>query len=149
VVPVVEVATVVVRDATGRLLITRRPAHGLLARMWCFPGVEMTATDDAATLALDLARRITARTGSRQPFIPASATPRALATIEHTFSHRRERYQCFIVDAEDTGVADDDVTWIGEAHTSYALPRAQQRIRSMALAAGHPGSRNERATPSG
>src|SRR5690606_38210863 len=40
-VPVVDLVTVVLRDAAGRLMIVQRPREGLLGGLWCFPSAEL------------------------------------------------------------------------------------------------------------
>ncbi|MBR9990318.1 MAG: A/G-specific adenine glycosylase [Gemmatimonadetes bacterium] len=130
--PVIEFATAVVRDGTGRLLIMRRPAHGLLAGMWSFPAVELAAGDDPAAAALAIARDIVALpTGAAEP---GSAEPasRPIGTVEHVFSHRRERYHCYMIETSGRSTARDDIAWIADTDSTRALPRAQQRIRALA-----------------
>jgi A/G-specific adenine glycosylase len=125
-IPTVDIATAVVRDAAGRLLIVRRPASGLLAGMWCFPGVALQEGDEPAAGALRVARE----------FVAVRIEPRPIGIIEHVFSHRRERYHCVVLESTAGGRTGDDIAWIDDTETSKALPRAQQRIRSMALADG-------------
>ena len=113
--------TVVVTDARGRMLIVRRADTGLLARIWNFPAIE-APDGPAATL---LTRLGIPRTRSMQP----------LGMIEHVFSHRRERYHCTLVRVTRAPVLDIEHAWIGDDTAGYALPRAQQRIHTMALKA--------------
>lgn len=122
-VPVFDIATAAVRAPDGRMMIVRRPRHGLLAGMWCFPGAEFQPGDDPASRALDVARTHT-----------SAAMPRPLGVVEHVFSHRRERYHCFLLEAAACGPSGNDIAWIDDADTDRALPRAQQRIRALALA---------------
>lgn len=124
-VPTYDIATAVVRAPDGRLLITRRPPHGLLAGMWCFPGDGPVTNSDRASVALHVARS----------FTTVAAAPRPLGVIEHVFSHRRERYHCYAFDAAAAGLSASDAAWIGASDTTRPLPRGQQRIRALALAA--------------
>ncbi|HEX6135605.1 MAG TPA: A/G-specific adenine glycosylase [Longimicrobiales bacterium] len=126
-IPAVAIATAVLRDAPGRLLVVRRPAHGLLAGLWSFPGTEVDDPADAASAVLAIART----------HAHAHGAPLPLGTVSHTFSHRRERYHCFVVDVGRTAVpcAAQDAVWIDGEDRSVALPRAQQRILRLALGA--------------
>jgi A/G-specific adenine glycosylase len=122
-IPTFDIVTAVLHDSRGRMLLLRRTG-GLLRGLWCFPGED--AMGDPAAVALRIARRHAAPLHDPVP----------LATVEHTFSHRRERYDCWRIavrdpiDAEDTVWMDDDA--------EHALPRAQQRIRALARAALDP-----------
>jgi A/G-specific adenine glycosylase len=147
-IPTIDIAAAVVRDRAGRLLIQRRPAHGLLAGLWAFPGIELQPGDDPAAQALLAARRHVARIG--QPakrratgFVDVAVEPRAIGVIEHAFTHRRERYHCFLIDVNGGVMASHDIAWIDGLASPLALPRAQQRIRSLALA--HAASNGVRA----
>jgi A/G-specific adenine glycosylase len=122
-VPVIDIATAVIHDGDGRLLVARRPATGLLAGLWSFPGVDAMSIDDAGDQVREIALR----------FASSSGIPRPIGIVEHTFSHRRERYHCFMIDAVPLESADDDVAWIDGRDSQRALPRAQQRILAMAL----------------
>lgn len=123
-VPAVDMATAVLRDDGGRLLIVRRPARGLLAGMWCFPAVEAASVVDAAALVRSVALRYATPRGE----------PRPIGVVDHIFSHRRERYHCYLIDSvPNDRPVDDDVDWIDGTGTRRPLPRAQQRILAMAL----------------
>src|SRR5690606_36199009 len=63
--------------------------------------------------------------------------PVPLGIVEHTFSHRRERYHCRLVHLVPSngsragrapGAALPEHAWIGRDAGDRALPRAQQRI---------------------
>ncbi|HEX2165913.1 MAG TPA: hypothetical protein VHG09_01625, partial [Longimicrobiales bacterium] len=96
----------------------------------CFPGAELEPHDDPAQRAMQVAgtHAITAA--------PTGSLPQALGVIEHVFSHRRERYHCYILESTTPVTVAPGTAWIGEDDTARALPRAQQRIRAMALARG-------------
>jgi A/G-specific adenine glycosylase len=122
-VPTFDVATVVIRGPDDRVLLQRRPASGLLAGMWSFPASEVPHAGEAPQRALAIARTLCD---------VAADPPVELGRVEHTFSHRRERYHCHVVAAVSGAVADADVAWIGHDRSHYALPRAQQRIHDLA-----------------
>lgn len=124
VVPVFDLATAVLRDPAGRVLITRRPPTGLLAGMWNFPAREVAA-GESADIVVEIA----------ESFGRVLSTPLPIGVIEHTFSHRRERYDCYIIDVDHASETDADHAWIGEDRTGYVLPRAQQRIHALAFRA--------------
>jgi A/G-specific adenine glycosylase len=124
-IPTVDMATAILRAADGRLLIVRRPARGLLAGMWCFPSVEVASIVDTGAHVYDIALRYATPRGE----------PRPIGVVDHVFSHRRERYHCYMIDAvPDDRPIDDDVDWIDGTRTRRPLPRAQQRILSIVRA---------------
>lgn len=122
--PVIDIVTAVLRDGDGRLLITRRPERGLLGGLWSFPGDEVAAPVRAASRARVIARR----------FGTPASRARPLGTVEHAFSHRRERYHCYAIEISAVKTPAECEAWIAEGDDSRALPRAQQRIRRLALA---------------
>ncbi|HSK18659.1 MAG TPA: A/G-specific adenine glycosylase [Longimicrobiales bacterium] len=124
-IPVIDIATAVLRDPAGRLMIVRRPEDGLLGGLWCFPGTEMHPGDDPQAVASAVA----------DVYVTGRGEPTPLGTVEHVFSHRRERYHCFVIEAVAAGAVDGG-EWIDDADPRHALPRAQQRIRTLALADG-------------
>ena len=110
-VPEVDIATAVVVDPTGRVLLRRRPEEGLLGGMWEFPGeatevASATAETDNAGAVAD-----TAETAARRVAQSALAalqeglsiagtsaplgTAQTLGTVPHIFSHLRARYHAF------------------------------------------------------
>jgi len=138
-IPTVDMATAIVRAADGRLLIVRRPARGLLAGMWCFPCVGVTSVADTGAHVYDIARRYATPRGEPCP----------IGIVDHVFSHRRERYHCYMIDAVPDAVAcDEDIEWIGETGTRRPMPRAQQRILSIVRGAER-GEVNESGSGSG
>jgi A/G-specific adenine glycosylase len=122
-----DVVTVILRAPDGRVMLMRRPDPGLLAGMWSFPGIEPTAGlglhDTAREFAMALA-----------PNVRPHTEPVSIGVVEHTFSHRRERYHCFIVDVPAADPDDVGRTWIGADRGDIALPRAQQKIHALAVA---------------
>jgi A/G-specific adenine glycosylase len=142
-VPAFDIATAVLCNSDGRVLLVRRPPQGLLADMWSFPGVELGEGEDAAAAAARLAAALTGGA--------ATAEPVHIGSIDHTFSHRRERYVCFMVRVADEAGGDDradgghhmagaDVVadvfgraWVGRDAADHALPRAQRKILNLAF----------------
>jgi len=137
-VPLVRLATAVMRRPDGRLFIVRRPDTGLLARMWNFPGVEISDSADASAAALRLA----------SSFGLQASGAVELCSVTHVFSHRRERYDCFIVDVQSGSSRTAGTAWIGD-RTQHALPRAQQRILVHARARGEQSDRYTLASEAG
>ncbi len=74
-----------VHDARGRLLLVRRPETGLLAGLWELPGGPVAGVPDGAAAAA-LAH---AQTGLRV------AGVRPAGTLDHVFSHFRQRLHLF------------------------------------------------------
>lgn len=125
-VPLIGIATAVLRDARGRMMLVRRPARGLLGGLWSFPGEEVAGEAGARSAVLRIAELHGVVRGE----------PRELGTVQHTFSHRRERYYCHALEITPRRRANvSDVAWLSPDDRSLPLPRAQQRIRNLALAA--------------
>ncbi|HSJ10388.1 MAG TPA: A/G-specific adenine glycosylase [Longimicrobiales bacterium] len=122
--PVIDVATAVLRRADGAVLLVRRPARGLLAGMWTFPGLELAPAD----VVEDAVRALAASHGT------ALSAPRHIGDVEHTFSHRRERYICHELAIEPTSEPGATV-WLGADRSKLTLSRAQQRVHALAFAA--------------
>jgi A/G-specific adenine glycosylase len=121
-VPIIDLATAVIRGPDARVLLQRRPASGLLSGMWNFPAGELPRDAEAAQVAWAVARALCD---------VSDAAPCELGHVEHTFSHRRERYHCYVVAAASSDVTGGDVVWVGQDRSRYALPRAQQRIHDL------------------
>jgi A/G-specific adenine glycosylase len=123
--PRVLLPTAVIHAPDGSVLLTRRPASGLLARMWCVPAREVRALGDAAAAVLDITRSLLGAVEVEQSV--------EVGTIDHAFSHRRERYLCRRVDlSELPRDTPADVAWVGDDVSRYALPAAQRRILRLA-----------------
>ena len=67
-------------ESQGRVLLTRRPDHGLLAGLWSLPGGELPSAPPAASA---LEALVFAQAGVRARVGPP------VARVAHTFSHRR------------------------------------------------------------
>jgi len=103
------IATAVVDDGTGRLLLVRRPPDGLLGGLWEFPGAEVPVDDDAVGLARAVAEAAVARArradstdrGARRSRRPGRArtggeslvSVGAVADVPHAFSHFHALYR--------------------------------------------------------
>lgn len=115
-------------EAAGRVLLARRPDGGRLAGLWEFPGGLMNAGESPGAaverlLPRDLGIGVTA------------AEP--VAVVDHTFTHVRVSYHAVRatpISLDPRPIAYDDVRWVeaGSLRT-FALPRAQQRIASVAF----------------
>jgi A/G-specific adenine glycosylase len=151
--PAYDVATVIIRARDGTVLITRRPGTGLLAGLWGFPGRELQPGEAAAPAAAGLATALL-------PGVELGE-PRRIGSIRHAFSHRREIYDCHVVEArgdEPEGgrtsapskrpmegaqrampaaaraLPAADRAWIGAERGGLTLPRAQQKIHALVFA---------------
>jgi A/G-specific adenine glycosylase len=124
-VPRVDVATAVLLH-DGRVLLTR-PASGLLAGLWAFPSVPLGAAGPVSA-ATALARSLGLRTASPDP----------LGTVDHTFTHRKERYHlvrlCVTRISRAKLPASGEFLWADTASLdALALPVAQRRIARIAV----------------
>ena len=104
--PTREKILVVMRDAGGRVLVERRPPSGIWGGLWSFP-------EASADLAIGDAAATAAR---RHGLRPGCASARALAPVEHGFTHFRLRATPVVVSVEPLAgdrVADGGpVRWI-------------------------------------
>jgi A/G-specific adenine glycosylase len=136
-IPTFDLVTAIMRAADGRVLLVRRPRHGLLAGMWNFPASEVAPDAAAAAAAATggTAAVATAVGGMVAAQLPGagSGLPRFVGAVEHTFSHRRERYHCFVVDVVDAPPLTAGQAWAGDDASAWALPRAQRRIHDLYL----------------
>jgi A/G-specific adenine glycosylase len=124
-VPSFDIATLILRSSDDRVLLRRRPARGLLAGLWSFPGRELVAGESAAGAVIDLVGSIVGREPDSAIFA---------GCIEHAFSHRRERYACHVVRCDEpSGDLSVEGEWIGRDATALTLPRAQQKIHALAF----------------
>ncbi len=123
-VPSVELATAVVGDEDGRLLLVRAPEGGLLGGLWGFPAAERAAGEAPA----EAAARAAAATGVRV----AAAGGAEIGRVRHQFSHFKATYRAFrfpspaAVAAPEPGV---QAQWVTPAELrALALPVAQRKI---------------------
>ena len=122
-VPTFDVGTAVLQARDGRLLLVRRPEDGLLGGMWSFPGEvagDGESVEDAA-----------ARAGRAASGLEALGRGRAVGSVVHVFSHRREVYHVFVfpVAVAAAEEAAPRGVWVAPHELErYALPTAQRRI---------------------
>ena len=103
--PTREKLLVVMRDAGGRVLVERRPPSGIWGGLWSFPEASSDLDFEDAAAAAATARRLRLRPGR----------VRALAPVEHGFTHFRLRATPLVVSVEPLPdrVADaESVRWI-------------------------------------
>lgn len=128
------VATAVVVDAEGRWLLLRRPEDGLLGGLWEFPGGAVGRTEPEE----DTARRAASDAGAR---LRRGAAAISLGAVVHTFSHKRVRYEAWLLRGEPTtprmaAEKTGTTVWAGaEELGALALPVAQRKIAELAAAA--------------
>jgi A/G-specific adenine glycosylase len=84
----VELAAVIVRDESGKVLIHKRPENGLLANLWEFPNVEIHQT-----LIMDRAKISDL---FQESFDLNIKLEKGIGQIEHIFSHLIWNIQVFI-----------------------------------------------------
>jgi A/G-specific adenine glycosylase len=125
-VPTREMATAVVADRDGRVLVVRRPEDGLLGGMWSFPAAEFAEGD-----SLEDAARTAAREAGAD--VDGSA-PRTLEPVRHRFTHLEATYRPVLLRGE--GSSGDGRRWVSpDRAAGVALPVAQQKIARAAAAA--------------
>ncbi len=142
---VVEAVAVLHRDAAGggsRLLLRRRPSEGLLGGMWELPGVQVAESEEAGRAAAGLARELC---GSQRESAPGGnefPEGRALAAVDHAFSHLKVTYRPFLfyrvpATADEPATRDEPATsadgtpqrWVDASELrSLPIPVAQRRI---------------------
>lgn len=118
-----------VYHTSGKALVQRRPANGLLAGLWAFPELNELGLEDCA-LSLGLTPRGDSGT---------------LPDVEHRFTHLHARYVPAVLEVEprpavnlasdddaESGAAPwpgEDLRWIGaEGRSDTALPVAQRKV---------------------
>ena len=107
----------------GRVLIDRRPDHGLLGGLWEFPGGKVQPGEShAQALRRELREEVGVEAEVRGRF----------AVVEHAYSHFRvtiHAYECRHVSGRARALAVAEVRWVrlGELD-GYAMPRANRRI---------------------
>ncbi|HSJ06307.1 MAG TPA: A/G-specific adenine glycosylase [Longimicrobiales bacterium] len=134
-VPAFDLATAIIRDRSGRVLLVRRGEAGLLAGMWAFPAAEPGPGENPTAAARRIAGALLP--GAR---LSDAADVLDIGTVDHAFSHRRERYLCRLIRADPPGAGKPgdareaggaDRAWVGADVSAYAMPRAQQRIHAL------------------
>ena len=124
-------AVAVLADPARRVLLVRRPAQGLLARLWAFPERQLLGRASDARMAWGIARSL--------GFAEAAPGP-ALLPVRHAFTHLRALYLPVLLLVSGKAAAgsapDDDARWVDtDAPAGIALPAAQKRIAAAAVRA--------------
>jgi A/G-specific adenine glycosylase len=124
-------ATAVVVDHGGRVLITRRPAGGLLGGMWSFPEIPMDPDRDADGDRVAAALEAADHAGAEM----TGPSPTALLDpVRHRFTHLDATYHAVVLAGR--GADGENRRWVPlGALDEVALPVAQQRIARAAAAA--------------
>jgi A/G-specific adenine glycosylase len=127
-IPEDDVVTAVIVAPSGRMLLKRRPARGLLAGLFEFPGISAergtTLSEAARSLVLQLIG------------VKFAGEPRAIGSVTHTFTHRRIIYHSFMFRlkraprrAENKNA---NTIWAGaDEREALTLPVAQRRILAL------------------
>jgi A/G-specific adenine glycosylase len=132
-VAVVVAVRFVKRNAVGEveLFLRKRPAGGLLAGMWEFPGVELGKPQDDQ-LAREAAVRLAEGLGLGFRAGGPEVEVRELAEVLHVFSHLKVRYHPFLYPSGGGG--EGSGSWYRqEALRDVPLPVAQQKMAEAAL----------------
>lgn len=122
-VPHHRIVVAVLRDADGRLLITRRPETAMLGGLWEFPGgkVEPGETDEAA-LAREIREELGVGIGGLQAF----------HTLDHAYSHFRitlAAYTGVIADGTPNPLSAMDMKWVmSDDLGDYPFPKANREL---------------------
>lgn len=128
----VEVAAGVLRDADGRVLVSRRAAGTHLAGLWEFPGGKIEA-DEAPedALARELSEELGVRVGPCRP----------LVTVRHEYDEKIVRLRLFeihSVDGEPRGAEGQDIRWVTTAELrTLAMPDADRPLIRLLDLDGH------------
>jgi A/G-specific adenine glycosylase len=80
-------AGAVIRDGQGRVLLVKRPDHGLLGGLWKLPGGEVEEGENPARA---LERQVAAEAG-----LAVEAEPTCLASVNHTYTHFTLTFQAY------------------------------------------------------
>jgi A/G-specific adenine glycosylase len=116
------VFAVAVMHHSGRVLLRRRPADGLLGGMWAFPEAEVESVEEAVGAIRGI---VAAATGVDD----VAVEPDVLATVRHRFTHIDATYVPWLVEWADTSAGGADVRWVEmDRPAGVALPVAQRRI---------------------
>jgi A/G-specific adenine glycosylase len=131
--PTVDIALAVLHTG-GRVLLVRRPADGLLGRMWAFPERELglqpggPTADRARRAVVELVEAIGLR---------SARTPLELPLCRHSFTHLEARYHPWAIEVDAptaSAAGDHDSAWVDpRALGVRAMPKAQQRVLSTLL----------------
>ena len=121
------VASAVIEDAGGRLLLAQRPLDARLGGLWEFPGTVRRRGESTAAAA--------AR-GVREGLGLEVEVGEEIGTVGHTFTHLKASYhavRCRVVGGAVRAVGWAAAVWVAPAELAdYALPVAQQKIARLA-----------------
>ncbi len=114
-------AAVIWRD--GRVLIARRPAHGLLGGLWEFPGGKQ---EPGETLPECLRREI------REELGVEIEVGELVTSVRHAFTHYRitlHAFRCRLVDGEPQPIGCADTRWVTLAELDgFAFSAADRKV---------------------
>jgi len=125
-VPAYDVGCAILLTVGGRMLLVRRPARGLLAGLWEFPGAVPRPGESLRRAAARAAREAGTRVDGR--------TARALGCVPHAFTHRKETYHAFRfwLSEETPMPVRSGQTWAFPSEfPTLPLPTAQRRIAAL------------------
>jgi A/G-specific adenine glycosylase len=107
----------------GRILIAKRPAHGLLAGLWELPGGEL---NNGETHAKALRRTL------RETIGVTVKTGGLIASVDHAYSHLRVTlnvYRCDYIDGTPTADVHDQLKWMTRARLEeFPFPKAHHKF---------------------
>ena len=122
-VPEYRVAVGVVQDASGRMLIQRRPEEGMLGGLWEFPGGKC---EDAEAPEEACVRELREELGIEVRVVDE------IAVIRHAYSHFRIRlwaFRCLLLSGTPEARLDQPLRWVtGDELGDFAFPRANRRL---------------------
>jgi len=142
-----DVGTAVIVADDGAVLLVRRPADGLLAGLWEFPGAIVEPGETPADAARRAAAAALERAGRDATGAALRDDGTPIGSIVHTFTHLRLTYLAFrfaarrvapvagtradgrATDTRSAGRREADQVWIApEDALALAIPAAQRRI---------------------
>jgi A/G-specific adenine glycosylase len=122
-VPHYTVVAGVIRNARGQILIDKRPATGMLAGLWEFPGGKVEAGE---TLEAALAREVMEEVGLTVEIGDL------LDVTEHAYSHFRitmHTFACTRIAGRTRAIECDAVKWVRAAELAdYPFPKANHAV---------------------
>ncbi len=122
-VPHLIASAAVLRRHDGRVLITQRPAKGLLGGLWEFPGSKLEAGE---TPAASLQREINEELGVQ------IEVNQAIGVYRHAYTHFRvtlHAYECILIDGEPQAIHASDLRWVKlQALNHYPMGKIDRQI---------------------